>query len=192
MTRRALLASLLAGCLYSPAKGPARVDSVEPARNPGAPSLRLGWLMWTSASTVVFCHRRLDDDGNPVGVTGPCFKSSVDNPNPGRIVAFVSPGKPDPAPPNVAPPGCTIELEEAQLVPAPKPARAWLVSSTGKTLLEEWSPAREVNGDRFVLETSLSPDGKWLALARLAVGVGEGERSIEPASIVFKPVSSCR
>jgi hypothetical protein len=191
---RITLLLLLCGCIYKPSTGPA-VDmtprpSPQPApEKPRAHDLRFGWTAWNSDSTLFYCNRRLDDNGNPIGVTGPCFKVRADDPNPHRLVAFLNVNQAEKTPPNAAPPGCRIELEDAQLVPQKKPARAWLVGHAGKKLLEEWLPDAE--GDVFVVETTPSPDGKLLGILRVAIGIGEGERTVEIAGARVIPAPSC-
>jgi hypothetical protein len=187
---------LLIGCAYRPAQGPpvengsANANANASAANAPA-RLRLGWVTWPNDDTLVYCNRRLDDAGNPVGVTGPCFRQPAEK-EPHRMVAFTNVERPDPTPPDRGPwPACRIELEAAQLVPAPTPARAWLVAPSGRTLLEEWTPPADVNGDAFQLEATFSPKKTWMALTHLAIGLGEGERSIEIAGATIRRTPPC-
>ncbi len=178
------LSLLFSGCIFQPSKGPT-VDATPNAaarpspapQKPQAHSKRFGWSAWNSDTTLFYCNRRLDDFGGQIGVTGPCFKVKADDPSSHRLVAFTNVNQADTAAPNEAPPGCKVELDDAVLVPQKLPARAWLVGAKGRTLLEEWLPDSE--GDLFVVETTPSPDGKLLGILRVAVGLGEGERTVE-------------
>jgi hypothetical protein len=190
--RSALWACLLSGCAFSPTKGAPRARETPGGRHLAAHSLRLGWLTWSNPTTVLYCNRRIDDQGNPVGVTGPCWRQEAGD-APHRIVTWTNAGRPDPAPPTQGPwDRCAIELEDAQLVPVAKPARAFVVSPTGKTLIEEWTADPKLNGDLFALEVSFSPEGQWMAVAKLAIGLGEGERTVEMAGVDILPVPACR
>jgi hypothetical protein len=195
---RIVLAFALAfgGCAFSPSKGPPRAVTDEPAPQtprPAAHSLRLGWVAWGTPSRIYYCNRRLDDQGNPVGVTGPCWRLEAGESEPHRMVAWMNAEHPDATTPDAFPGGkCRVELEDAQLVPAPRPARAWLVAPSGKTLLDEWTPDPKVVGDLFAVEVSFAPEGKWMALVHLAVGLGEGERSVEFAGAAIRPLPGCR
>jgi hypothetical protein len=188
------LLSLLAGCAFSPSKGPPRAGAHQsPELRAASHSARLGWLTWSNPTTILYCNRRIDDQGNPVGVTGPCSRLEAGEQTPHRIVDWTNAGRPDSTAPTAGPwDRCSIELEDAQLVPTPKPARAFVVSPTGKTLIEEWTPDPKINGDVFALEVSFSPEGKWMAVARLAIGLGEGERTIEVSGVNIWPVPACR
>jgi len=196
--RRLLPLLFVAGCIFQASKGPPvdatpRASSTHPSPSPEKPqphSLRLGWAAWNSDTTLFFCNRRLDDLGNPIGVTGPCFKVKADDPNTHRLVAFTNVNQAEKTPPNASTPGCKIELEDAQLLPQKLPARAWLVGPTSRVLLEEWLPDTE--GDLFVVETTPSPDGKLLGILRVAVGLGEGERTTEIAGARVIPAPSCK
>jgi hypothetical protein len=175
---------LLAGCIFHSAKGPAR-EATEPSPSPQKPrahSQRLAWAAWNSDTVLFYCNRRLDDEGNQVGVIGPCFKVK-ENDTPHRLVNFTNINRPDTSPPNAGP--CGLELEDAQLVPEKKPARVLV----GGKPLEEWMP--DADGDLFVLETLPSPDGKLLAILRVAVGLGEGMRTVEVVSARVTAAPSC-
>jgi hypothetical protein len=195
--RRALFLLMVAGgCIFQPSKGPNRESTPRDATSRPSPSpqkpqphsLRFAWSAWNNDTTLFYCNRRLDDQGNQVGVIGPCFKIK-ENDTPHRLVAFTNVNRPETTPPNAAPKGCTIEIEDAQLVPEKKPARAWLVTASGKQPLEEWLPDSE--GDVFVVETTPSPDGKLLGILRVAVGLGEGERTIEVPSARVIAMPAC-
>ena len=54
-------------------------------------------------------------------------------------------------------------------------------------------PAGERDRPRRVrLEVSFFPGGRWMAVARVAIGVGEGERTLEIAVRPAVPVAACR
>jgi hypothetical protein len=180
-----LLPLLLCGCIFQPSKGPVRDDarvSSSPSPKPRAHNARLAWAAWNSDTVLFYCNRRIDDMGNQVGVIGPCHKIKEDD-TPHLLVAFTNVNRPETSPPNAGP--CNIELEDAVLVPQKKPARALI----GGKVLEEWMP--DTDGDLFVIETLPSPDGKLLAILRVAVGLGEGERSIEVANARVIPAPAC-
>jgi hypothetical protein len=188
MTRIAACIVLLAtGCIFQNAKGPSR-DAARPspspvgAAKPAPHSQRMAWAAWNSDTVLFYCNRRLDDQGNQVGVIGPCHRIKQDD-TPHLLVAFTNVNRPDTSPPNAGP--CNIELEDAQLVPQKKPARALI----GERVLEEWMP--EGDGDVFVIETLPSPDGKLLAILHVAIGLGEGERTIEVSGARVIPAPSC-
>ena len=141
MKRLPLLALALGGCVFQPSKGPpvdatphgsSRSSPAPSSQKPQPHSARLGWSAWNTDTTLFYCSRRLDDLGNPVGVTGPCFKMKADDPNAHRLVAFTNVNQADLTQPDAAPPGCKIELEDAKLVPQKQPARAWLVGAGGR------------------------------------------------------------
>jgi hypothetical protein len=183
-----VLPLLVSGCIFRPSQGPTRDanDAVRPSPSPQKPqphSARLAWSAWNSDTVLFYCNRRLDDLGNQIGVIGPCFKIKQDD-TPHRLVNFTNINRPDTSPPNAGP--CRIQLEDAQLLPQKKPAR---VLADGK-VVEEWLP--DGDGDLFVLETSPSPDGKLLAILRVAVGLGEGERTVEVVGARVIPAPGCR
>ncbi len=88
--------------------------------------------------------------------------------------------------------GCRVLLEDAPGDPGAPPARATLLSPTGRTPLDAWSPPSTVDGDRFAIETSLSPDGRRLALVHTAIGVGDGDLLIEVVSLELRDAPICR
>lgn len=99
----------------------------------------------------------------------------------------------DPTPPDSAPGGCRVWLEDISGDPAVRrPARATLIAPAGRTPLDEWSPAATDDGDYFAIETSFSPDGKWLGVARLAVGIGDGDKVVRVVSAEVRRAPPCR
>jgi hypothetical protein len=182
---KVLLLLAFSGCIFQPAKGPTKDLSVRPSPSPQKPlphSERQAWVAWNNDTTLFYCNRRIDDRGNQIGVIGPCFRIK-ENDTPHRLVNFTNVNQPDTSPPNAGP--CHIELEDAQLVPFKKPARALI----GGKPLEEWMPDGE--GDVFMVETIPSPDGKLLAILHVAVGIGEGERIVEVSGARVIPAPAC-
>ena len=53
------------------------------------------------------------------------------------------------------------------------------MTPTGRDTLDDWKPDATVGGDLFADELSFSPEGKWMAIVRLGIHLGEGERIIE-------------
>ena len=72
------------------------------------------------------------------------------------------------------------------------PARATLWGPSGATPLAAWQPPVTVDGDYFALETSFSPDGKWLAIARLAVHLGDEAPVVDVAGLEVRAAPACR
>ncbi len=186
MIRAALLLLALTGC-------PKNVEvkrAVTPAA--GSPGSRphLAWLSWSDANTLLVCNRRVDDQANTVGTPGPCLRVRAEQPlEPG--VAF-TPATADRANADAAPwSSCPLTLEDAQSVPARKAARIMQRTPAGPRELEQWMPGAQVQGDAFQLEASFSPNGKWMAIVRVAVGLGEGERTVEIAGARLVPTPDC-
>jgi len=98
----------------------------------------------------------------------------------------------DRSPPTSAPGVCRVLFDDAPGDPAAPPARATLVGPAARQPLDEWRPAGTVDGDYFAVETSFSPDGKWLAVYRVAVGLGTDERLVELAGVQVRPAPACR
>jgi hypothetical protein len=185
---------LAGGCAYRPVPGPPRATS-PPSANAapsGPPRLRLGMVTWTREDRLVYCNRRLDDAGTPVGVSGPCFSLVAGAEEPHRIVAFSNAERADTSPPDAFPSDkCRIELAAGRFAPDVAPARATLVGPSGRQLLDEWTPPPEVQADAFQIEATVSPRGTWLALVRLAIGLGEGERTVEIAGASIRKTPPC-
>ena len=152
---------------------------------------RLGWLTRDDPDTLVTCNRRVDDQGNGVGILGPCAKVGTDGVS-HTIVSWTNAEHPDTSAADAGPwHGCWLELDDAQLVPRETPARAWFVTPGEKRLLEEWHPEPTLTADQYRLEASISPEHKWLALAHLAIGLGEGERIVEIPAARLLPLPDC-
>jgi hypothetical protein len=193
-SRIAVVAALVASCA-------SQSPRVEPrtAAKAGRPTLtapdkprpRLGWVSWLDAETLYGCDRRVDDNGNTLGVMGPCWKIGVDNVK-HKMISWANAEAPDRSPANAGIwDKCRLVLEDARLVPPQAPARLVLESPSGRTTLDEWAPPSDVEGDAFQLEATFEPDGKRLGIVRLAIGLGEGERIVRIAGARLVDVPIC-
>lgn len=152
----------------------------------GAP-LRLGWVTWSDVNEIVYCNQRLDDNGARVGVLGPCWQQAAGEP-PKKMLSWLNAGRPDDTSPNAVPwRRCAVELAGDR-----SGATGTLLTPTGREPIDQWKPDAGVGGDLFADELSFSPEGKWMAVAHLAIHLGEGERIIEIHDVVIKPVPACR
>jgi hypothetical protein len=187
------LAVALSGCAPQVANSPAPpIAATQQKGNPGRRA-RLGWVSWQDAESIIYCNRRVDDNGGPIGVLGPCSQLGADG-TPHRLVSWLNSESPDRSNSDATPlAGCTLEQEDAQLAPQPKPARVFITGKSGRTLLDEWSPDHaRLTADAYSIEPSFGPDGKTIALLHLAVGLGEGERTIEIPSATLRPAPDCK
>lgn len=150
---------------------------------------RLAHASWRSDGTFRLCAGR-DADGARGGlrcvfVAGPGAQSMIrpwqDDPE------FVT----DPLPVDRSPDGCGVLLEDTRGTPDSGPALATFVTHAGTTRLAQWHPGPEVSGDYFALEASFSPDGRWVAVSRLAVGIGVGEKVVEIVGVTIQPAPHC-
>ena len=149
---------------------------------------RLAWSAWLPSGAFIACGRTTDDFSKQ-GRLGKCLTAA---PGPAPAPATWPAGAArDASPVDAAPAGCKVLLDDIPGDPGAPPARATLVGPTGKTPLAEWKPPREVDGDYFALETSFSPDGKTLALARTSVGRGEGDQRVDVVSVELRPAPPC-
>jgi hypothetical protein len=67
-----------------------------------------------------------------------------------------------------------------------------LASPTQRTWLDEWSPDAKINGDVLAVELSFSPEGHWMAVAHLAIGLDDRERTIEISAVSIRELPACR
>jgi hypothetical protein len=149
--------------------------------------MRLAWVTWSDVNELMYCTRRLDDAGSQVGVLGPCWHQTAGEP-PKKMLSWLNIGRPDRTAPNAVPWGrCAVELTSDT-----QGATATLVTPTSREVLETWKPDASVGGDRFALELSFSPEGQWMAVAHVAVHLGEGERIVEIPSVDIRTVPACR
>ena len=98
----------------------------------------------------------------------------------------------DTSPADAGPNGCRVLFDDAPGDPSAPPARATLQGQAAQLPLDAWRPQSTVDGDYFAIETSFSPDGKWLGVVHTAVGIGEGEQRIEVVSAELRPAPVCR
>jgi hypothetical protein len=126
-----------------------------------------------------------------VGILGPCSKVGSDG-GMHRIVSWLNSEGADKTAADASPyERCSLTLEDAQLVPAPRPAKLFLVGPSGQQELEHWTPDGKLTADAYQLEVSFSPAGTWMAVIRVAIGLGEGERTIEVVSASLLPLPAC-
>ena len=177
-------ALLLAACPPSP---PPRAPLSTATGQP----MRLGWVTWSDVNEIIYCNQRLDDNGNRIGVLGPCWHL-VAGEAPQKMMSWLNAGRPDDKSPNAVPwQRCSIELH-GSLKGDAQGASATLVSPTGREPIDEWKPDPKRSGDVYAVELSFSPEGKWMAVAHLGVHLGEGERVIEIHDVEIRAVPACR
>ena len=179
-TRAVGLLVLLAAACHAPR---ARAPLTTPS---GAP-LRLGWVTWSDVNEILYCNRRLDDSGGQVGVLGPCWRLTAGE-SPRRILSWLNAGRSDETSPNAVPwTRCSVALSGDT-----QGASATLLTPTSRDLIDDWKPDASTGGDRFAVELSFSPEGKWMAVVRVAVHLGDGERIVEIPSVEIRPLPACR
>jgi hypothetical protein len=149
--------------------------------------MRLGWVTWSDVNEIVYCNQRLDDNGIRIGVLGPCWHQTAGEP-PKKMMSWLNAGRPDDTSPNAVPwHRCSVDFTSAH-----DGATATLITPTGREPIDDWKPDATVGGDVFADELSFSPEGKWMAVLRLGIHLGEGERIIEIHSVDIKEVPACR
>jgi hypothetical protein len=160
--------------------------------------LRLAAVMWPNGKSIIYCTRRLDDEAKPVGVAGPCRRLEAGETEAMKILSWATLGRFDQAAPDAVPATlggrCHLEITQGQRARTPTPARIEWVTPSTRTTLEEWAPTGEqaALADAFTLEASFAPEGEWMAILRVAVALGDGERVIEvPAARLIK-VPACQ
>lgn len=186
------LLALLAGCAPQTARVELRRQAGDATAGPAAGQRpRLAWIAWEAEDTVIWCNRRVDDAGQARGVLGPCGRLTLGK-APQRLVSWLNLERPDTRPADAGPwARCTLRLEDAQLVPAARPARLILVAPDGERVLHSFSPDPTLTADAYQLEASFSPGGTHLAIVELAIGLGEGERTVEVSGVRMIPVPAC-
>jgi hypothetical protein len=156
---------------------------------------RLAWVAWRAGGanpTFAACGRRTAD----LGVQGQlCGCVVVERagaaPTPGawtEDAGFIR----DRSAVEFAPGGCRVLLDDVPGDPGAPPARATLLGPGARLAIDEWRPPATVDGDYFAIETSYSPDGRWLAVVRAAVGIGDADRLVELSSVEVRPAPTCR
>ena len=172
-------------------------------RGPGLTSstsrrVRLGAVMWPTATSIIACTRRLDEQAQPVGVAGPCAKLEAGENNATKVLSWATLGRFDGSPPDGGPPSlggrCHFEIEDAARIPQPRSAKVWWVTPTQRRELAAWTPADEkgvAESDQFTMEVTLAPEGEWMALLRVAIGLGDGERIVQVVGMNLLRVPAC-
>jgi len=179
---RALLLTLLVAAACKPTRGP-----LTPLKSSTGQPMRLGWVTWSDVNELIYCNRRLDDDGQAVGVLGPCWRQVAGEP-PRTIMSWLNAGRPDASPPLAGPwDRCAVEAKGDQ-----NGAVATLLTPTSREPIEDWKPDAKVGGDVYAVELSFSPEGKWMAVVHLAIHLGAGERIVEIPSVDIRAVPACR
>lgn len=181
---RAALVLLACGCA-------AQSPQLSTRTPEGGRHARFGWVAWDAPDTLITCNRRVDDHGTTLGVLGPCARIRPNLPRQ-ALVSWLNINRPDTTPADAAPwKTCSLRLEDAQLGPTPSPARLWLVTPSGRRELAAWTPEARLTADVFKMEATFSPDGPWLGIVHLAIGLGEGERVIEIPIAQVIPLPDC-
>jgi hypothetical protein len=158
-----------------------------PLKSSTGQPFRLGWVTWSDVDELLYCNRRIDDNGEQVGVLGPCFRLAAGE-RPKQIMSWLNAGRPDATPPLAGPwDRCTLEHKGDS-----NGAQLTLVTPTKKEPLEDWQPDSKVGGDAYAVEVSFSPEGKWMAVVHVAIHLGDGERIIEIPFVDIRPVPACR
>ncbi len=192
MTRRATLlcALLLAGC---PKRDPAPVTP-PPAPSPGPAgpvsdggkhhTERFAEVAWKPDGTFRYCSVR----GKPIKCMTIAKAGDAPQPAPDADASFAI----DRSPPSSATGNCKVAFDDAGGDPGAPPAKASLRGPAGTQPIDEWHPAQTDNGDFFLVETSFSPDGKWLAVLHVAVGVGIDEQTADVIHAEVRAAPICR
>jgi hypothetical protein len=131
---------------------------------------RLAYVAWGARldGQPTTCPGTIDDEAKFTAKSLACAKGIRDTSSPDAVGT------------------CSFRRDDAVLVPTVKPARLYL----GDKLLVEWTP--DTDGDQFTLEPSLSPDRKTLAVLHVAIGLGEGTRTVETAKVTLLPAPDCK
>lgn len=185
------LPAVLTACVRHAPLSPRPVEPAAAVEDAGIHhTVRLGWSAWRADGTFAICGRRtnaFEEAGSLRGclaVRAPQLPAmSLDWT---KDASFVH----DATPPDRAPGSCRVLLEDIVPTPLGPPARTTLVSPRQRLKLAEWLPAATIDGDYFTIEASFSPDGRWLALARLAIGIGE-DRTVDVVDVELQPAPPC-
>jgi len=159
---------------------------------------RLGAITWPTAKSAIYCTRRVDDEAQPVGVAGPCHRLEAGDPTPTKIISWATLGRFDTLLPDTTPASyggrCHLEIEQGQRNPELRSARLIWVTPTKRVELDDWMPtddAAAVEADGFTVEASFAPEGEWMAILHVAVGLGEGERVVQIAGAKLVKSPAC-
>ena len=201
MTRAALTAAALAAAL--PLAGCPRRDAAPIAPPPkvvpgptGSVSdggmrhtARLSRVGWRAGGELQACGDLPWRAAHPPR-SGPCLQAKPGAP---AVAGSQAAGyTPDASPPESAPAGCRVRFDDAPGDPGAPPARATLIGASGEQPLDAWKPPREADGDYFAVETTWSPDGKWLGIVRSGVGIGEEGTAVFVADAEVRPAPACK
>ena len=193
MKRAVLLALLSAGCRHA-----THANVVETAvAPPVGDHVRLAAVMWPTKKAVIACTRRVDDAAQPIGVPGPCKRLEAGEAEPVKILSWATLGRFDDDAPDAVPKSfggrCHLEIVAGDRHPLHEATLTW-VTPTKRVKLDDWMPtddAEPVEADRFTIETSFAPEGSWLAILHVAIGLGEGDRIIQVPGFKIVPVPAC-
>jgi hypothetical protein len=188
-----VLALTLASCAHEGIPHPAPSKHAIP---PGKE--RLAAVMWPVAKAIIYCTRRLDDYAQPVGVAGPCWRLEAGDPEPSKTLSWSTLGRFETSPPDTTPASyggrCHLEIEQGQRTPALKPARLTWVTPSGRKVLDDWMPTDDpdaIEADGYTIETTFAPEGEWMAILHVAVGLGDGERVVRVPHAKMIRVPAC-
>ncbi len=158
---------------------------------------RLAAVMWPVAKAIIYCTRRIDDHALPVGVAGPCFRLEAGETDAVRAISWVTLGRFESGGPDAMPASfggrCHLEIAQGQRMPAMTPAKLVWVGPSGKKVLEQWTPndAEAVDADAYTIETTFAPEGEWMAILHVSVGLGDGERIVRVPYAKMIRVPAC-
>lgn len=183
---------VLAGCAHHP-----HVVAPRQAAVPGASGVRLAAVMWPTRKAIITCTRRIDDEAHAVGVAGPCMRLEAGEPGPVKVMSWATLGRFDDDAPDRVPASfggrCKLEITQGQSAPLREATLTW-VTPTKRVKLDDWMPSDEaaaIEADRFTIEATFAPEGEWLAILRVGVGIGEGDRIVQVASAKLIPTPAC-
>lgn len=193
LRRTVLLSLLLAGCRHA-----THANVVKTAVAPAVGEhVRLAAVMWPTKKAVITCTRRIDDAAQPIGVPGPCKRLEAGETDPVKILSWATLGRFDDDAPDSVPKSfggrCKLEIEPGQRQPLREATLTW-VTPTKRVKLDDWMPtddAEAVEADQFTIESSFAPEGEWLAILHVAVGLGEGDRIIQVPGVKIVAVPAC-
>ena len=180
--RGALLAACLAACAHGPAP-------TAPRPRPAVEGVRLAAVMWPTARSIIYCARRIDDAAQPTGVAGPCARLEAGEAGPTKVLSWATLGRFDRSPPTAVPQSwarCRLALTRA----GDATTLAW-VGPTQREVLDEWRPGADSEADAFSIEATFAPEGEWMAVLRVGIGLGDGERVVQIAGAKLLRVPAC-
>ena len=101
----------------------------------------------------------------------------------------------DRSPVEAGPAGCRFRHDDVSGDPSSPAARATLLGLGGDgahdLLIDAWKAPPSVDGDYFAIVTSLSPDGRFLAIVHSAVGIGDSDHIVEVAGVELRLAPPC-